>query len=91
MKISNDYRILDQEFQRIIDVMKDLSQVNENLSKELDALHNSGFKDIKFENLRKVVNESIADLKETHTFLNKKSAELNGYSAIIKEYYSVAI
>jgi len=91
MKINNDYRILDIEFQRISDKIKDLKQVKEMLSKELETLHQSGFKDIKFENLRKVVNESMDDLNKTHDLMTKKSSELNEYSAIIKQYYAITI
>ena len=91
MKISNSYQILDSEFQRISEKINQLKEVRESLLKELDALHQSGFKDMKFDNLRQVVNDTMKDLNETHAFLSKKSLELTEYSKIIKQYYAISI
>jgi len=91
MKISNNYLALDTEFQKLSEKINQVKEVRQSLLKELDALHQSGFKDVKFENLRQVVNDTIKDLDETQVFLNKKSIELSEYSKIIKQYYAVTI
>ena len=91
MKISNNYISLDQEFKRLTEKIKEFSQTNESMKKELDILHQSGFKDEKFENLRQVVNDSMADLKKIEEALTKKTSELKAYSDIIKQYYAISI
>ena len=91
MKISNNYQTLDSEFQRLSEKINQIKQVRESLLKELDTLHQSGFKDIKFDNLRQVVNETMKELNETNAILSKKSNELTEYSKIIKQYYAITI
>lgn len=91
MKIYNNYILLDQEIARIQGTIEGISRIRTSISKEMHRLHQSGFKDIKFNELKQRMDQSSNSLDRFEKNAKIYVEVLKNLSAIIKEYYRIAI
>jgi len=91
VNIHNDYRLLETEMQKIRNQLENLRAIRKGLASEIDKLHQSGFKDSKFAELKKAVENNSSDLQKAENYFQRCVEELTARAALIKEYYAIAI
>jgi hypothetical protein len=89
VSIYNDYKALDAAIQKIRVGIENLNKVKKDLIVSTDRLHNEGFTDKKFLELKAVMDSSDKNLAEIQKGAEMLIAQLEQRSKLIKAYYEV--
>jgi len=91
MLIWNDALILDAEIPRIREAVSRLKKTRIDLTMEMNKLHDSGFRDSKFIELKKAIDDAATKLAAMEQRFTAFEAELKSRADIIKAYNSVKL
>jgi hypothetical protein len=89
MKIYNCYRELEKTQRIFEESLIHLQKLNNSLMNDLSDLHNRGWSDENYSNLRTVLTNRSSELKEIIKHTDSAIIELKKRSLIIKNYYSI--
>jgi hypothetical protein len=89
MKIYNCYRELEKTQRIFEESLIHLQKLNNSLMNDLSDLHNRGWGDENYSNLRTVLTNRSSELKEIIKHTDSAINELKKRSLIIKNYYSI--
>jgi hypothetical protein len=87
--IENDYKALDLASNKLKSCIDELNQIQATLKKDTDALYEAGFQDVKFKELKAVMDDGDKNLSMIVKGILACIIRLEERSKLIKSYYSV--
>jgi len=87
--IDNDYRALDLASNKLKVCLEELIKIQAALKKDTDVLYNAGFQDVKFQELKLVLDDGDKNISVIVKQVNDCIYRLEERSQLIKSYYSV--
>jgi hypothetical protein len=91
MNIHNDYKLLESETHKMLNQLQNLQSIRKGLASEIDKLYQSGFRDNKFEELKRAVEKNSSELQKAEIYFQRCADELTARASLIKEYYAVGL
>lgn len=89
MVIENDSKALDLASNRLKSCIEVLNKIQGALKKDTDALHEAGFQDVKFQELKIVLDDGDKNMSMIVKEVKVCISQLEERSQLIKSYYSV--
>jgi DNA repair exonuclease SbcCD ATPase subunit len=89
MQIKNDYKALEKAIKDFEEQLANLKKSSASLQKDLEQLHNKGWQDTNYSNLKNVISQQQAHLQQTMQGIAQLSLELQNRTKILKSYYAI--
>jgi len=89
MQIKNDYKALEKAMKAIEEQLANLKKSSATLQKDLEQLHNKGWQDKNYTNLKNVIMQQQANLQLTMQGIAQLNLELQNRIKILKSYYAI--
>lgn len=90
MKIYNCYEGLDRANDFLLNILTDVDNSMNSIQGKMNKLSEMGWKDEKYQNLRKAMVEKIDQLEKMKKSLKNSIQELDTRSKLIKQYYTIS-
>jgi hypothetical protein len=91
MKIHNDYKGIDKSIAVLKTELENLISIRSQLASQVNDLYQSGFKDVKFLELKKAMDDTAVVIVQFQKDLELKLEELASRKNFIIEYYAVRL
>jgi len=89
VNIENDYKALDMASNRLKTCIEKLIKIQSDLIKDTNTLYEAGFQDIKFQELKAVIDDGDKNLTKIVKTVQGNIVKIEERSKLIKTYYSV--